>query len=466
MTGAAPYASLFASFELRPAATPHVDETLPLQSKPPRRRSAPLGALVRVLNAQADPPSLRMTGRAICRIGSAPGCDIVISDPTVSRAHVELALVEHGVSVVDLGSRNGTFYLGQRVQRMVLALGSRIELGAAQIGVDADSAALYEGLEYAGDSYRSMIGVSGPMRRLFAILSRLEGSLATVLIEGESGVGKEGVARAVHDGSAAAAGPLVILNCGALPRELVASELFGHKKGAFTGAVEARRGAFDSANGGTPFLDEIGELPLDVQPMLLRALETGEVRAIGGDEPRRVSVRVIAATNRDLEREVQEGRFREDLFYRLAVIRVAVPPLRERVADIPGLAELFAREAGVSSVPDDVLEELKSRSWPGNARQLRNTMQAFAALGVLPQATRSKAATLDLALRELVDPKVAYGDQKDALVDRFTAAYLSVLMETTGGNQTAAARLAGLDRGYLGKLLAKYGTTRRGRGGE
>jgi DNA-binding NtrC family response regulator len=302
------------------------------------------------------------------------------------------------------------------------------------------------------------------MRRLFSVLSRLEGSLATALVEGESGVGKEIVARAIHEGSSVARGPLVTLNCGALPRELVASELFGHAKGAFTGAVEARRGAFEAADHGTLFLDEIGELPLDVQPMLLRALESGEVAVVGGSTPRRVQVRVVAATNRDLESDVHDGRFREDLFYRLAVVRLRVPPLRERLEDIPALAERFGKDAGLEQVPAAILEELKSRPWPGNVRELRNTMQAYAALGVLPQGTRSKAATLDLALREMADPTTPYVDQKDAIVDRFTTAYLEVLMERTGGNQTAAARAAGLDRGYLGKLLQKHGLARKARG--
>ncbi len=436
------------------AVTP--DSTLPLGSKKQRGEAPPLGAIVRVVSAPAEPETLRLEAGAVCRIGSAPGSTIAIRDATVSRSHVELTLVDEGVSVVDLGSRNGTFYLGQRLERMTLALGSRIEVGGVLVALDLDVDALHEPAAYDGDSYAGMVGVSPAMNRLFSLLKRLEGSVASVLIEGESGVGKERVARAIHEQSSVAGGPFVVLNCGALPRELIASELFGHRKGAFTGAVETRRGAFESAHGGTLFLDEIGELPLDMQPMLLRVLETGEIRAMGEDVSRHVKVRILAATNKDLEVEVREERFREDLFYRLAVARLQVPPLRSRIEDIAMLASLFAREAEIDELRPDMLEIFKSHAWPGNVRELRNAVQAFAALGTLPRPARSKAATLGLALRELVDPRVPYAEQKDALVERFTATYLESLMEAAGENQTAAARMAGLDRGYLGKLLAKH----------
>src|SRR5262249_27269355 len=232
--------------------------------------------------------------------------------------------------------------------------------------------------------YRGMIGASLAMRRLFGALARLEGSLVTVLITGESGVGKELVARALHEGSSVASGPLVTVNCGAIAPDLVASELFGHRRGAFTGASDARRGAFESADGGTLFLDEIGELPLDVQPMLLRALESGEVRAVGADRSTMVRVRVIAATHRDLRTEVRASRFREDLYYRIAVVELAVPPLRDRIEDVEDLANRFADAAGIGALAPEVIGRLRARRWPGNVRELRNVVQAFAALGRLP----------------------------------------------------------------------------------
>jgi transcriptional regulator with GAF, ATPase, and Fis domain len=419
-------------------------------------RPKPLDVLVRVTGANATPASFRLRS-GTCVIGSAPPCDIVVADPTVSRMHAELHLVPEGVALRDLGSRNGIFFLGQRVEKIVLSHGARVEIGAATLHIEPDASALSDGVTFDAEEYRGMVGRSAAMRRLFGMLARLEGSLVTVLLQGESGVGKEVVARALHDGSQVAAGPLVAVNCGAIPRELVASELFGHRKGAFTGAVDARTGAFDEADGGTLFLDEVGELPVDLQPALLRVLETGEVRAVGGDRPHDVRVRVIAATNRDLAEEVAAGRFREDLFYRLAVVKLTVPPLRERPEDVDPLAKKFASAVGLGDLPPVILESLRGRSYPGNARELRNVVQAYAALGVLPEPARRPGATLDLALSELVDTSRAYADLKEELTDRFTRLYLSALLAKTGGNQSAAARLAGLDRTHLGRLVAKYG---------
>jgi DNA-binding NtrC family response regulator len=418
--------------------------------------------IVRIAGTPAKPRQFALRPGAVCRIGSAGDCDIVISEPTVSRAHAELTLTAQGIVLRDLGSRNGTFYLGQRVEKATLSPGATLTLGAVVVNLEAETPPGNEQVEYASDVYHDLFGRSQPMKRLFGLLTRIEGSLTPVLVQGESGTGKEMVARAIHERSALAGKAFVALNCGALPRDLIGSELFGHRKGAFTGAIDARKGAFETADGGTLFLDEIGELPLELQPMLLRVLETGEVRPLGGDTPKLVRVRVIAATNRDLELDVQEGRFREDLFYRLAVIRVGLPALRERIDDIEPLAQRLATEAGLARGLDAaVVERLKARPWPGNVRELRNTVQAYVALGVLPEPTRSKAATLDLALREMADPRRPYADQKDALVDRFTAFYLEVLLEAAGGNQTVAARWAGLDRGYLGRLLAKHGVQKR-----
>jgi DNA-binding NtrC family response regulator len=271
-------------------------------------------------------------------------------------------------------------------------------------------------------------------------------------------VGKALVARALHEGSSVAAGPLVTINCGAMPRELVASELFGHKRGAFTGANDPRRGAFASADGGTLLLDEIGELPLDVQPALLRVLETGELRAVGEDRVQKVHVRIVAATNRDLAREVTEARFREDLYYRLAVVRVTVPPLRERPEDIEPLARLFASAAGLRELPAPVLDELARRPWRGNVRELRNAVDMYAAIGALPELDGvAGGGVLDATLARAVVLDRGYVEQKDALVERFTRAYLRAVMRAAGDNQAAAARIAQIDRSYLVRLLAKHG---------
>jgi DNA-binding NtrC family response regulator len=416
----------------------------------------PLGAVIRVLQARATPPALRLS-QGSCILGAGDGAQIVIENPSVSRAHVEIGLVPEGISVRDLGSRNGTFYLGQRVQAMTLAPGARIHLGPVEVALDPDLDTLEGGEPYPESTYRGMIGASHTMRTLFGALARLEGSLVTVLVTGESGVGKELVARALHEGSAVASGPLVIVNCGAIAPELVASELFGHRRGAFTGANEARRGAFESADGGTLFLDEIGELPLDVQPMLLRALEAGEIRAVGADRSTHVRVRVVAATHRDLRSDVRAGRFREDLYYRVAVVELGVPPLRDRVEDVEALANRFGQAAGLGAMSPELVGRLRARRWPGNVRELRNVVQAYAALGRLPPEGGASSAGIEESLDRAIDVTRPYADQKDALVEQFTRAYLVRLMQHTNGNQSAAARLSGLDRSWLWRLLVKHG---------
>jgi DNA-binding NtrC family response regulator len=427
------------------------DPTAALSLRAPR----PLGAVIRVLGAPAFPAEKALGDGAIV-VGAGKDADLIVEDAAVSRAHVELSLVPEGVAVRDLGSRNGTYYLGQKVEKIVLTLGSRLRLGGAEIAIDPDLSSLAAPGEEAS-GYRGLVGASPAMRRIFAALSRLEGSLVNVLVEGESGVGKELVARALHEGSRLAGGPLVVVNCGALGRELSQSELFGHKKGAFTGATEARRGAFEAAHGGTLFLDEIGELPLDVQPMLLRALEAGEVKPLGENEPRKVRVRVIAATNRDLLAEARAGRFREDLFYRLAVVKLTVPPLRDRPEDIAILAQRFAADAGLGELPREVVDRFQKHDFPGNARELRNAVQAYVALGVLPEREPlPESDALEAALRAMIDPMRAYQEQKEAFVNRFARTYLEMLLERTGGNQSEAARISGVDRSYLGKLLVKH----------
>jgi DNA-binding NtrC family response regulator len=423
------------------------DETTYALAREGRR---PLAAVVRVLGARATPREL-VLARGSCTLGAGRDVDVIIDDATVSRSHARLSLVPEGVAVEDLGSRNGTHYLGQRVQKMVLSLGSRLTFGTVEVAIEPkvdDDARARE-----RDGYGDLIGVSAAMRRLFGTLERLEGSLVNVLVEGESGVGKELIARALHAGSHVHAGPFRALNCGAIARELSASELFGHRRGAFTGAVDDRAGAFESAHGGTLFLDEIGELPLDAQPVLLRALETGEVTRVGDDAPRSVKVRVVSATNRVMDDELASGRFREDLFYRLAVVKLSVPPLRERRDDIEPLARRFAAEAGASLAPE-VIAALAARPWPGNARELKNAVQAYLAVGSLPQPAARREG-LEAALAAMIDTARPYQDLKRELLDHFNRLYLERVLAETGGNQSEAARLAGMDRSYFRKLMTK-----------
>ena len=303
--------------------------------------------------------------------------------------------------------------------------------------------------------YGHLLGRSSSMGELFGMLMQLEKSLATVLIHGESGTGKELCAQAIHQHSSVSNGPFVAVNCGVLDRTLARSELFGHERGAFTGASEKRRGYFQEASGGTLFLDELGELPLDVQPVLLRALETRTVTPVGSTGEVPVNVRIVAASNRRLEAEVAAGRFREDLYYRIRVVQVELPPLRQRPADVPLLADAMASQQGGGKLPLDVLEHLVSHDWPGNVRELRNAIETYLAVGKLQLRERTQPASFESALADFVDPKLPYAEQKEQVVERFARAYLTRLLKKTAGNRSEAARVSGLERSYLGKLLAK-----------
>lgn len=416
------------------------------------RSRVPLAAWIRVSGVSASPDAYRLE-RGVCSLGSGAHNDIVIDDRTVSRAHAEFELVPEGLMVRDLGSCNGVFFGAHRVEKMVLAFGSSLTIGRATVTLELDRASFDQPSEFKSDRYMGMLGTSASMRRLFGLLERLHGTLVTVLIEGASGVGKELVARAVHNGSQVADGPFIALNCGALTRELISSELFGHQRGAFTGASGARKGAFLAAEGGTLFLDEIGELPLEVQPALLRALEVGEIRPVGSDTPRSVKTRVLAATHRDLSKDVAAGRFRQDLYYRLAVIKMPVPSLSSRPDDIPLLANHFASELGAAPLPPDVIASLQSRPWPGNVRELRNVVHSYSVLGMLPEPGQEAGES---SIEAFASTPAPYAELKEALLARFTRAYVSALMVRAGGNQTQAAKMAGLDRTYLGRLIAKY----------
>jgi DNA-binding NtrC family response regulator len=414
-----------------------------------------------VLRCPAGRPPAFHLNEGKCVVGAGSRCDIVIDDKAVSRSHAEFTLVPEGVLVRDEGSRNGTFYMGQRIASAVLSPGTRLLLGATPLSIELDSEHLTSTSPLPGTLFRGMTGTAPAMLRLFTTISRLDGSLVSVLVLGESGVGKELVARAIHEGSRAGGGPFVAVNCGALSREMVSSALFGHRRGAFTGAVAARKGAFAAAEGGTLFLDEIGELPLDVQPALLRALETGEVLPLGEDTPFKARVRVVAATNRDLTERIRAGLFREDLYFRLAVVALSVPSLRERKEDIPVLARVFARQEGLPDLEDDVVEDLCARDYAGNVRELRNAVLAYVALGGVTAPPASVPVPVQTDAKVTFD--TPYLRQRDAMVDAFTRRYVTALLEHTHGNQSEAARVAGLDRTYLGRLMNKLGFPTRGR---
>ena len=438
-----------------PKSTPRQDDTEALS----RRGVMPLGAIIRVVSGE-NAPMAHTLSIGSCVIGAGSDADMIVVDGAVSRRHVELALAPEGVTLRDLDSRNGTFYLGQRIGNMVLGLGSSFRIGSTEIELVADPKSLTP-VPSERVGYRELIGRSAAMMQLFGLLTRLEGTLVNVLVEGASGVGKELVAKALHRGSSIAQGPFVVVNCGAIGRELVLSELFGHRKGAFTGANENRIGAFEAADGGTLFLDEIGELPLDMQPALLRALESGEIKPLGETATRHVKVRVIAATNRHLKERVQRGEFRDDLYYRLAIVTLAVPALQDRLDDIPALAQRFASDAGGGQLPAGVLDELQQHDWPGNVRELKNAVLAYLAIGSLPTTPVPSAGLLELALKQAIDPSLPYQQLKDDFLAVFSKAYFGKLMDSTDGNQTEAARVSGIDRSYLGKLLTKYSVSKK-----
>ena len=403
-----------------------------------------------------------------CSIGSHPSNDLAIEDTTVSRFHCEIRVGQEGVTVRDLGSRNGTSLDGVLVREAFLRSGSLLQLGRVVVSfhVAAERNTL---VLSSSTSFGSLVGTSVPMRAAFAWLARVAQSDVTVLLEGETGTGKGAAAESIHRESARRDGPFVVVDCSALPSTLLDSELFGHEKGAFTGADGRRVGAFEEANGGTLFLDEIGELPFDLQPKLLRALEERMVRRIGTNQHKRIDVRILAATNRDLRLEVNDKRFRADLYYRLAVARITLPPLRERPDDIPLvvdhlLAKMGAPRATIEAFgAPEVGAQLRRGAWPGNIRELRNHVErcllfqtpldeAVASPGVAPEEpkdTPAESAEVDLSV-----PLI---DARRAAAEGFERRYLHALLATYGEKTVKAAGAAGIDRVYLYRLLRKHG---------
>ena len=380
-------------------------------------------------------------------VGTGPSAELKLTDPTVSHAHLSLRMTAEGVLLTDLDSTNGTFVDDRRVRSIYLKPGDRIELGDTRLRLERTRASLQVPLSRA-HAFGELLGQSVAARRLFATLEQIAPTDATILLEGETGTGKEVTVRSIHHKSPRAERPLVTIDCGSLPAGLIESELFGHEKGAFTGADRATRGAFRTADGGTLFLDEIGELPLALQPKLLRALERREVWPVGGTAHVPVNIRIVAATNRDLRQLVSNGLFREDLYYRLNVVSLRLPPLRERLDDVPLLAARFWQELGGNTLPDEILAPLLTHTWPGNVRELRNRIERAYVLDQPAELSRSGDET----------PKhEPFGTAKDRVIFEFERTYLAALVQRAHGNQSEAARLASLDRAHLVRLLKKHG---------
>jgi DNA-binding NtrC family response regulator len=395
-------------------------------------------------------------------IGTHARCDFVLTEPTASRQHCEIALVDGGYAIRDLESTNGTFIDDLRIREVVVDRETRLRIGDATIKMSPlDQSVEIPLAPHA--SFGPLVGASAAMRRVFEQLRKVAPTDATVLITGESGTGKEVAARAIHEGSGRAPHAFVVVDCGALPANLIESELFGHVRGAFTGAVRDRVGAFEAASGGTIFLDEIGELPIELQTRLLGVLERRVVTPLGGTASRPVDVRVVAATNRDLRLQIARGAFREDLFFRLAVVDVEMPALRHRREDIRLYIERFLEDLGARgafTLDAATLARLEAQPWPGNVRELRNAIERATALGpeaipeAAPQGERAEPSLPAVAAG--IDVGVPFKTAKQALVDDFERAYCEKLLAAHDNNITRAARAAELDRVYLLRVLDKY----------
>jgi transcriptional regulator with PAS, ATPase and Fis domain len=403
------------------------------------------------------------------RVGAADGNDLTIADPTVSRVHCELVARAGAITLRDLGSTNGTFVEGVRVRDAEIPPGAVVRVGASAFRVDVGQEPAFVELS-ARDSFGELVGSSLEMRRLYAALERLAPTDTTVLVEGETGTGKDVLARSLHAASPRATGPFVAVDCGAIPESLVESELFGHVRGAFTGAVGDRKGVFEEAHGGTLFLDEIGEMPIAMQAKLLRAIESRSVRRVGAATSRPVDVRIVAATNRSLARCVNEGTFREDLYYRLAVVTLSLPPLRTRREDITMLARHFHRAisgADAIELPPEFLARLMGRSWPGNVRELRNFVERSVSLGLVaeskerPGARGSRpapAAPQALpSLEGMMAMRLPLKEARAAWIESFESIYVRDVLRQSGGNVTRAAERAGVSRRFLQRMIARLG---------
>jgi DNA-binding NtrC family response regulator len=398
-------------------------------------------------------------------IGQSPACVVQLTDKSVSRRHAALERVGGSLRITDLDSTNGTFVDRVKVREADLQGDELIRVGASMLRVDtatADATSLPE-----SDRFGRLLGGSREMRRLYPLCRRLARSDVPVIVEGETGTGKEVLAEAIHEEGPRADGPFVVFDCTTCSSNLVESELFGHERGAFTGATSQRKGVFEQADGGTLFIDEIGDLDLSLQPKLLRALERSEIRRVGGDRWIQVNVRIIAATRRNLDREVEAGRFRDDLFHRIAVSRIELPPLRHRQGEIRFLVKHFWRDLGGrdADLTEELLRKWEDSPWAGNVRALRNAVARQLALGDLPAVVPSDSApsaSAPVSSTSDADPYASviaaglpYPQARDRVLAEFEQRYVAHVLEQHGGDAAAAAAASGIGRRYFQKLRAR-----------
>lgn len=406
-------------------------------------------------------------------VGCSEECDLVLADTFVSRRHLEVVPLPHGIMLRDLESRNGSYIGGLGLGKATITQSASVLLGKTSLLISISEEELAVPLS-SHTQFGSALGASTAMRAVFALLEHAAATDVTVLLEGPSGTGKDILATSLHQVSTRSEGPLVVVDCGSIPENLIESELFGHEKGAFTGATTTRQGAFEQADGGTLFLDEIGELPLEMQPRLLRALESRSFRRVGGNRSITTDARFIAATNRRLSESVRRGEFREDLYYRLNVVQVRVPPLCERPGDVPLLAEQFLRRATgdpTSQMPPQLARLLSSHSWPGNARELRNVVERFATFqSTDPRLLFDRThSTPDAASAEASQGSntgqwekyihLDYHEAKRQLIDELHQRMLPLVLEECEGNVSLAAKRLGLPRTSLHRMLKKLDGT-------
>ena len=425
--------------------------------------------------------------RECVTVGRSSVCDLTLTDKSVSSQHFEISAVDQGYLLQDTGSTNGTFYGDIRIKEIFLRPGTVFRAGNTVLKFEPTRDVVTIELSQ-DDRFDEVLGTSVPMREIFANLEKVAPSDLTVLIQGETGTGKEMVAKAIHNHSTRKNKAFVVLDCSAIPRELIESTIFGHEKGSFTGAISQHKGVFEQADGGTIFLDEIGELDISLQPKLLRVLENRELKRVGGDRTIAVDCRVLAATNRDLRQMVTESGFREDLYFRLSVMQIELPPLRARRDDVPLLTDHFMRMANATrekigraplEVSPEAMQALRERQWPGNIRELKNMVERATSLGDGPVLTRrdfmmgnepkrllpsfGSTGSGDGDLNYSVDVDLQFKDAKQELLDRFEAIYLGKLDDRHRGNISQSAKAAGLTRYHLRELLKKHGIHGRGR---
>ncbi len=435
-------------------------------------RARPLPTVVRYAKLRVSVTRGPDTGQSVetpgtpVRIGTSPENDLVLTDDTVSRRHAELQPTPLGMRVRDVESTNGILLGGVRIKDAFVPGDFQIAIGETWLAVNW-LAETVDREQVQTDRFGDVLGRSPRMRELFADLERIAPSEVTLVLEGETGTGKDLIAESLHAASPRASSPFVVFDCGAVAPTMVESELFGHERGAFTGAHSAHTGVFEQAQGGTLFIDEIGELPLELQPKLLRALEKREIRRVGGRQTIGVDARIIAATNKNLRVEVRDGRFRQDLYFRIAAAQIVVPPLRDRMEDLELLVQHFLEmetpPRALSDVPLLVWEMFKAHRWPGNVRELRNAVQRLA---VTPDRPLHDAHAFSAPAAEGRAPGSRW--QRDGTVvplrvarreagDDFERAYLELVLGRTGGNVTRAAAIAEVSRQMMQKLMRKHG---------